>query len=165
MSEKKELLTDKATGLPLGQIIGLADLNEIHPTEAIAPYGISATELAFGDYSTGRWAWEFEAHITLVDPIECKGMLGLWKIPDGIADRIEAQFMERITHALSLTQPYASLVTAGEKVFETRSWKTARRGFIAIHASAAFPNESRQLCFKEPFASSLERIKRDLEAA
>lgn len=39
--------------------------------------------------------------------------------------------------ALSLTQPWASLVACGIKAFETRSWHTEYRGALAIHATAA----------------------------
>lgn len=36
--------------------------------------------------------------------------------------------------AITILQPWASLITAGDKRFETRSWKTPYRGPIAIHA-------------------------------
>lgn len=39
--------------------------------------------------------------------------------------------------ALSLTQPWASLVACGVKRWETRGWSTAYRGMLAIHATAA----------------------------
>lgn len=39
--------------------------------------------------------------------------------------------------ALSVRQPYASLILCGAKKFEVRSWPTAVRGRIALHASAA----------------------------
>lgn len=38
--------------------------------------------------------------------------------------------------ALTLQQPWASLVMMGAKKFETRSWKTEFRGPLLIHASA-----------------------------
>ncbi len=38
--------------------------------------------------------------------------------------------------ALSLWQPWASLVADGTKRVETRSWRTSHRGPIAIHAAA-----------------------------
>jgi len=46
--------------------------------------------------------------------------------------------------ALTLWQPWASLVAEGVKTIETRSWKTSYRGPLAIHASVmgaawAFP--------------------------
>lgn len=37
--------------------------------------------------------------------------------------------------AISLWQPWASLVAAGIKLVETRSWFTDRRGTLAIHAA------------------------------
>jgi hypothetical protein len=57
--------------------------------------------------------------------------------------------------ALSLTQPWASLVSLGQKRIETRSWPTSYRGELAIHASARFPVVDRILCLREPFASAL----------
>lgn len=41
--------------------------------------------------------------------------------------------------ALSLWQPWASLVALGEKRIETRLWSTRHRGLIAIHATAKLP--------------------------
>jgi hypothetical protein len=37
--------------------------------------------------------------------------------------------------ALSLLQPWATLVVKGKKTIETRSWQTAYRGPLLIHAS------------------------------
>lgn len=39
--------------------------------------------------------------------------------------------------ALSLKEPWASLIAAGVKSIETRSWRTSYRGELAIHASLA----------------------------
>jgi len=41
--------------------------------------------------------------------------------------------------ALTLWQPWASLVTMGEKQVETRCWSTKYRGELAIHAAAKLP--------------------------
>lgn len=38
--------------------------------------------------------------------------------------------------ALTLTQPWASLIAFGAKTVETRSWATSYRGPLAIHAAA-----------------------------
>ena len=37
--------------------------------------------------------------------------------------------------ALTIIQPWASLIAWGEKEYETRSWHTHYRGLLAIHAS------------------------------
>lgn len=41
--------------------------------------------------------------------------------------------------ALSLCQPYAALVALGAKEIETRSWSTAYRGPLVIHAAKGEP--------------------------
>lgn len=53
--------------------------------------------------------------------------------------------------ALSLIQPWASLVASGAKRWETRSWRANYRGPLAIHASAAMPISARDLIDQHPF--------------
>ena len=36
--------------------------------------------------------------------------------------------------AITIIQPWATLIALGEKQFETRSWFTKHRGELAIHA-------------------------------
>lgn len=69
--------------------------------------------------------------------------------------------------AITLYQPWASLVAMGEKMIETRSWSTRYRGELAIHASKRFSPEEQKFCNREPFRSALVannvcRIERDL---
>jgi activating signal cointegrator 1 len=59
--------------------------------------------------------------------------------------------------ALSLHQPWATLVCIGAKRLETRSWKTSYRGTIAIHASKTRPPTGLHLATKEPFKSALAK--------
>ena len=59
--------------------------------------------------------------------------------------------------ALSLTQPWASLVALGEKRVETRSWATKYTGPLAIHAAKGFPKWARETCMEEPFYSVLAK--------
>jgi hypothetical protein len=48
--------------------------------------------------------------------------------------------------ALSLLQPWATLIMLGYKQFETRSWVTKHRGPLAIAASAGKPAWAREAC-------------------
>lgn len=57
--------------------------------------------------------------------------------------------------AITLTQPWASLVAKGAKRIETRSWRTRYRGPLAIHAAKALPRPVRDLCEGEPLRSAL----------
>lgn len=43
--------------------------------------------------------------------------------------------------AITLYQPYASLIAVGVKTIETRSWSTPYRGLLAIHAAKTVPEE------------------------
>lgn len=58
---------------------------------------------------------------------------------------------------ISLTQPWATLCALGEKLFETRGWRTHYRGRIAIAAAKGFPEECLELCDVEPFWSTLRQ--------
>jgi hypothetical protein len=57
--------------------------------------------------------------------------------------------------ALSLTQPWATLVAIGAKKLETRSWPTYYRGPLLIHAAKGFPGWARDTCFQLPFATAI----------
>jgi hypothetical protein len=58
--------------------------------------------------------------------------------------------------AITVTQPWATLIATGYKKIETRSWKADYRGPLAIHAASYFPDSARVLCFKEPFFHCLK---------
>ncbi len=65
--------------------------------------------------------------------------------------------------ALTVRQPYASLLAIGAKRVETRSW--APRGlaageWLAIHAAAEWWRGGQELTHGEPFNSALERARR-----
>ena len=47
--------------------------------------------------------------------------------------------------AISLWQPWASLVVEGFKQYETRSWATNYRGLLAVHATKTYPSEAREI--------------------
>jgi hypothetical protein len=57
--------------------------------------------------------------------------------------------------ALSVIQPWATLLVTGAKRIETRSWRPKHRGRIAIHASGKMPAYAVELCSTEPFRSAL----------
>lgn len=57
--------------------------------------------------------------------------------------------------ALSLLQPFASLVILEEKLWETRGWRTRFRGEVAIHASGG--DTYRELCDAPWFKPALAR--------
>ncbi len=59
--------------------------------------------------------------------------------------------------ALTVKDPWATLIAIGAKQIETRSYRTRHRGLVALHSSKAFSSEDQALCFQEPVRSALER--------
>lgn len=54
---------------------------------------------------------------------------------------------------LSLWQPWATLIALGAKQYETRSWGTAYRGPLVIHAAKT--KEALDICHEYPFRNVL----------
>lgn len=69
--------------LPLGAIIGTVELVGCQVMTGEEYMQMSRKELAFGDWSEGRYAWALKNPKVLPEPIPYKGALGLWKVPDG----------------------------------------------------------------------------------
>jgi hypothetical protein len=63
--------------------------------------------------------------------------------------------------ALTLTQPWATLMALREKRIETRSWSTSYRGEVIIHAAKGFPRWAKETCEHEPFKSALGELRAD----
>ncbi len=58
--------------------------------------------------------------------------------------------------AISLWQPWASLIALGEKRYETRSWATHYRGLLAIHAAKRWTPDQLTLSQETPFWDALD---------
>jgi hypothetical protein len=59
--------------------------------------------------------------------------------------------------AISVPQPWATLLIRGVIRRLTRPAQTPYRGVLAIHAGSRFPPAARALCHREPFKSLLHR--------
>lgn len=57
--------------------------------------------------------------------------------------------------AISLWQPWATLIAIGAKRIETRSWYTPHRGPLAIHAAKTWNAQLDRLRLSEPFWPAL----------
>jgi hypothetical protein len=76
--------TERALGrgnkrLAFGAIIGKVDLVKIWRVEELIGR-LSGLEHLYGDYSLGRYAWEFVNPRLLIEPIPYRGALGLFNI-------------------------------------------------------------------------------------
>lgn len=90
--------------LPLGAIVAVCRLVDcriigrelngaatIAADDMITAVPIPGNELAFGDYSPGRYAWLLTDVRALPEPIPCKGALGLWQPDAATRAAIERQ--------------------------------------------------------------------------
>lgn len=65
-------------------------------------------------------------------------------------------------NALSVRQPFATLVATGAKRFETRSWSTSYRGPLAIHATRGWDRDDMRLALQLERRGVLAVEPRDL---
>lgn len=78
--------TERALGrgnsrLALGAIIGWVELVEVYQAEVLIQLGrVTGLEHLYGDYSPGRWAWEFQQPLLLSQPVPYRGALGLFTV-------------------------------------------------------------------------------------
>ena len=76
-------------------------------------------------------------------------------LPGKPASNLASSPVENSIRAISLWQPWATLVVIGAKTLETRSWPTRYRGPLAIHATKTLPVIARTLFRDDPFYSVL----------
>jgi hypothetical protein len=65
--------------LNLGCVIATCKLIDVQLIDPVFCKPLSLQELAFGDYTTGRFAWILENVKRLDNPVFVRGMLGLWE--------------------------------------------------------------------------------------
>jgi len=63
--------------------------------------------------------------------------------------------------AISLWQPWATLMAIGSKRNETRSWPTSHRGPLAIHAAKKWDGHLKRLCTLPPYNEHLSKFDPD----
>lgn len=69
----------RESDLPLGGIVAIAELVACVPTDSVNNLNtrMSGCELAFGNYSPGRFAWRLEK-VQAIEFVPCRGYQGLW---------------------------------------------------------------------------------------
>lgn len=90
-------VTFLAMGFSFGAIIGVRDLVGVLPSQEVLPY-LGPDEIAFGDFSHGRFAWRYEGAVPLPEPIPYVGRQGLFNVDDSTCALIERQVGSRWVH-------------------------------------------------------------------
>lgn len=85
--------TERALGrgdsrIPGGALIGKVELVKIWRVEELIGR-LSGIEHLYGDYSPGRYAWEFVNPVLFPEPIPLKGALGLFNVDDSLIANLE----------------------------------------------------------------------------
>lgn len=75
--------TGELAQLSTGAIIGTAILTGCNLIDEAFAAGLTPQERALGDFTLGRYAWEFQKMIPVDPPIPAKGMQGLWEWKGG----------------------------------------------------------------------------------
>jgi hypothetical protein len=87
------------TSIPLGMIVGVCDIVQMYEATGTPtiqpsvwwaggphkdPFVLGPTEMAFGDFHKGRWAWRLENPRRFPQPIPYRGRQQLFDVPDEI---------------------------------------------------------------------------------
>ena len=75
------------TRVARGAIVGTVEILEMQPTDELRDF-LGRKEIAFGDYQSERWGWKLANPVRLLEPIPCRGMLGLWEVPPEIVIKL-----------------------------------------------------------------------------
>lgn len=74
--------------LPFGAVVGVVELVACIGTSSMQGLNIidklSPVELAFGDFSSGRFMWQLANPRRLAVPVPCRGALNLWEVPAAV---------------------------------------------------------------------------------
>jgi activating signal cointegrator 1 len=65
--------------MAFGCVVAVGRLVDIRPAPELVRE-IGAQELAFGDFSHGRWAWEYDDMVPLEVPFPCTGRQGIFHV-------------------------------------------------------------------------------------
>jgi len=94
--------------LPYGAIIGKVNLVDVTTTSIINSNTdldintnwkhLTKQELAFGDYSEGRFGWLLSDPVLFKNPIPCKGQLSIWNLPKELENIVRSQVGRSISH-------------------------------------------------------------------
>jgi hypothetical protein len=76
--------------LPFKALVCVGDLVDVVPSEKLKPT-LSEQELAFGDYSPGRYGWVLENVRALPQPMDFAGAQGMFNVPSYLLDHTEPQ--------------------------------------------------------------------------
>ncbi len=79
-AESERALGRGMPSLPFGAIIGQVELINVWKTENLIFFPNGSLEIIYGDFSPGRFAWEFQNPVTFPKPIPYRGQQRLFEV-------------------------------------------------------------------------------------
>lgn len=70
---------DSVSELPMGYVLGAGNLVACHPIDDDFAAALDETELSLGDFSAGRYAWEFADIVEFEEPVRANGKQRIWE--------------------------------------------------------------------------------------
>ncbi len=149
------------TNLPLGAIIGMvnvvstfqSELNKVgnwyqidKVTGKQFDWEMTEQELAFGDYSPGRYGWLLSDPILFKNPIPCKGNLGLWNLPENMYDIVIHKLEEATGGKYGLPGGFLLNMTGYEPEFTPSLIASPGEGAVIVEPE----EEQKSKCFEFP---------------
>lgn len=74
--------------LPRGAFVALARLKAVTAIRDGRSVHLSTKEVAWGDWSLGRYAWWLTDAVAIDPPIRAKGQQGLWRVPKDVVRQL-----------------------------------------------------------------------------
>ena len=72
-----------------GRAVAIVELIGVHPTKALVYAELGEDEQYFGDFSSGRFAWQLKNIRRILKPPPIKGRQGLFDIPDDLIKNLD----------------------------------------------------------------------------
>lgn len=84
--------------LPFGAIIGRTTIDRCVQVNDVTTRSLdrSSAELAFGDFTPGRWMWFLRNTELLRTPVPCRGRQRLWNVPADIEQRLDLRDFQSV---------------------------------------------------------------------
>ena len=83
-------------GLPLGAVIAVAELYGCHQWPAAGSCNGRSRPPCSPWASLDQWHWQLKDVRPLATPVPCRGMLGLWRLPDDAERAVRGQYTAAI---------------------------------------------------------------------
>ncbi len=88
----RDFIPQTCRPLPLGAFVGIVTFGRSEQVNCWTMH-LTEQELAFGDFSIGRWAWPATV-MAVPQPIPSRGQQGIWSVKGEVGEQLESILQE-----------------------------------------------------------------------